>query len=88
MQTADIDATRIRRAWEGRVSGWFPGKPLEVLSFGTLCGVSGAAIPDAWTRPWAARVGVSLAGFAELQPENLLACTMTVTYKIENRRAA
>ena len=33
MKAEKIDPMRIRRAWEGRVSGCMLGKPLEVLSF-------------------------------------------------------
>jgi ADP-ribosylglycohydrolase len=55
---------------------------------GGLFGLTGAAIPDAWTKPWAGRVGVSLAGFSELRLEDLVARTIAVACDIEGRRAA
>ena len=41
-------------------------------------GLTGAAIPEAWTRPWAGRVGLSLAGHAELELEELVDRTVAV----------
>jgi len=45
---------------------------------GGLFGISGAAIPDAWTRPWAGRVGVSLAGYSEIALDELVDRTVAV----------
>lgn len=49
---------------------------------GGLMGLTGAAIPDSWTRPWHGRIGVGLAGFAELELEDLTARTVAVAQNI------
>ena len=45
---------------------------------GGLFGLTGHPIPRHWTRPWAGRVGVSLAGLHELSLDALVARTMDV----------
>lgn len=45
---------------------------------GGLFGLTGAPIPDAWTRPWAGRIGLSLAGYTELQLDNVVDRTLAV----------
>lgn len=50
---------------------------------GGLFGLTGASIPDAWTQPWAGRIGVGLAGYAELQLDDVVARTIAVAREIE-----
>jgi ADP-ribosylglycohydrolase len=45
---------------------------------GGLFGLTGRPIPEAWTRPWSGRIGVSLAGFAELELDDVVARTVAV----------
>ena len=45
---------------------------------GGLFGLTGAPIPDDWTRPWAGRIGVSLAGYTELQLDKVVDRTLAV----------
>jgi ADP-ribosylglycohydrolase len=45
---------------------------------GGLFGLTGAPIPEAWTRPWAGRVGLGLAGHAELDLDELVDRTVAV----------
>jgi len=45
---------------------------------GALWALQGEPIPDAWTRPWQARVGVSLAGQAEVSLDELVGRTAAV----------
>ncbi|MCP5090783.1 MAG: ADP-ribosylglycohydrolase family protein [Gammaproteobacteria bacterium] len=45
---------------------------------GGLFGLTGAPIPDAWTRPWAGRIGLSLAGYTELQLDKVVDRTLAV----------
>ena len=49
---------------------------------GGLSGLTGNPIPEKWTKPWAGRVGVSLAGFSELQLEDLVTRTVAVAESI------
>jgi len=49
---------------------------------GGLFGLSGAPIPEAWTAPWNGRIGLSLAGFTELQLDDVVARTIAVARKI------
>lgn len=49
---------------------------------GGLMGLMGAPIPDAWTSPWNERVGVSLAGYDELELDELVARTVAVAESI------
>ena len=55
---------------------------------GALMGLAGAAIPDHWTRPWAGRVGVSLAGHSELALDDLVARTVAVANQLDQQVAA
>jgi len=45
---------------------------------GGLFGLTGAPIPDAWTRPWAGRIGLGLAGYTELQLDKVVDRTLAV----------
>ena len=45
---------------------------------GGLFGLTGRTVPEEWTRPWSGRIGVSLAGFAELSLDDLVARTVAV----------
>lgn len=54
---------------------------------GGLFGLTGAPIPDAWTRPWACRIGVGLAGLAEVQLDDVVARTVAVAEKIVGEHA-
>ena len=49
---------------------------------GGLFGLTGSPIPDAWTRPWAGRIGLSLAGFTELQVDEVVDRTVAVARSI------
>ena len=53
-------------------------KDCNGATVGGLFGLTGAPIPDAWTRPWAGRIGVSLAGYTELQLDNVVDRTLAV----------
>ena len=55
---------------------------------GGLMGLSGATIPEHWTRPWRGRVAVSLAGYSELSLDDLAARTVAVTQKFGEQLAA
>lgn len=55
---------------------------------GGLFGLTGEPIPEKWTKPWAGRVAVSLAGYSELNLEDLVDRTVAVACKLEERRAA
>ncbi|MDH3546684.1 MAG: ADP-ribosylglycohydrolase family protein [Gammaproteobacteria bacterium] len=55
---------------------------------GGLFGLTGNPIPEAWTRPWAGRIGVSLAGIAELELDDVVARTVAVARSIETQKAA
>ena len=45
---------------------------------GGLFGLTGKPVPEAWTRPWQGRVGVSLAGYSDLHIDDLVDRTMDV----------
>jgi hypothetical protein len=45
---------------------------------GGLFGLMGRTIPQAWTGPWAGRVGVGLAGYAELALDDLVDRTVAM----------
>ena len=49
---------------------------------GGLFGLTGSPIPDAWTRPWAGRIGLSLAGYTELQVDEVVDRTVAVARSI------
>lgn len=50
---------------------------------GGLFGLRGVPIPDAWTSPWAGRIGVSLAGHDELSLDEVVERTIGVAHRIE-----
>ena len=50
---------------------------------GGLFGLTGAPIPDTWTRPWAGCIGLSLAGFEELHIDEVVARTVAVARKLQ-----
>ena len=52
---------------------------------GGLFGLTGAAIPESWTSPWAGRIGVSLAGFSELALDDVVDRTVAVANKVAAR---
>lgn len=45
---------------------------------GGLFGLTGTAIPDEWTGPWAGRIGLSLAGYDELHIDEVVDRTLAV----------
>lgn len=49
---------------------------------GGLWGLQGKPVPAAWTDPWQGRVGVSLAGYSELDLEDLVARTVAVADRL------
>jgi ADP-ribosylglycohydrolase len=49
---------------------------------GGLCGLIGMTIPDRWTVPWDGRVGVGLAGLAELRLDDLVDRTVAVARRL------
>lgn len=49
---------------------------------GGLFGLTGAKIPKPWTEPWAGRIGVSLAGYAELELNDVVERTVAVARSI------
>jgi ADP-ribosylglycohydrolase len=61
---------------EAVAAGW--DTDCNGASVGGLFGLTGAAIPTAWTRPWAGRVGLGLAGHAELELGALVERTVEV----------
>jgi ADP-ribosylglycohydrolase len=49
---------------------------------GGLWGLQGKPIPEAWTAPWQGRIAVTLAGFGELELDDLVKRTVAVTKRI------
>lgn len=49
---------------------------------GGLSGLAGNEIPEHWTKPWAGRVGVNLAGHSELLLDDLVGRTVAVAERI------
>ncbi len=54
---------------------------------GGLFGLTGRPIPAAWTAPWDGRVGVSLAGYAEFDLDDLVDRTVAVAAGLGRRNA-
>ncbi len=61
-------------------AGW--DTDCNAATVGGLVGLTGTPIPDAWTRPWDGRIGLGLAGFAEVQLDDVVARTVAVAEKI------
>lgn len=55
---------------------------------GGLLGLSGARIPEHWTKPWGGRVGVNLAGVSDLPLDDLVARALHVANRLDRRVAA
>ncbi len=49
---------------------------------GGLFGLTGAEIPGSWTQPWQGRIGVGLAGIAELELNDVAARTVEIAQSI------
>ncbi len=49
---------------------------------GGLLGLTGATIPEHWTKPWNGRIGVGLAGYAEFRLEDVVERTIAVARSI------
>lgn len=49
---------------------------------GGLFGLTGAPVPATWTKPWAGRIGLSLAGLGEAQLDDLVDRTVAVAEKL------
>jgi len=65
---------------EAVAAGW--DTDCNGATVGGLFGLTGTPIPDAWTRPWAGRIGVSLAGYSELQVDDVVDRTVAVARSI------
>lgn len=61
---------------EAVTAGW--DTDCNAATVGGLFGLTGTPIPDVWTRPWHGRIGVSLAGIAELELDDVVARTTAV----------
>ncbi len=60
----------------------------NAATVGGIAGIAGYPVADRWTRPWAGRVGVDLAGCAEFALGDLVERTTAVARQIKERRAA
>ena len=69
-----------RGVGEAVAAGW--DTDCNGATVGGLCGLAGMPGPDKWTRPWNGRIGVSLAGHAELQLDDVVARTVAVAEQI------
>jgi ADP-ribosylglycohydrolase len=65
-----------RAIGEAVAAGW--DTDCNGATVGGLFGLTGASIPRAWTRPWAGRVGLGLAGYGELGLDELVDRTVAV----------
>lgn len=65
---------------EAVAAGW--DTDCNGATVGGLFGLTGASVPDPWTRPWAGRIGVSLAGFSELAIDEVVERTVMVAQSI------
>lgn len=70
---------------EAVAAGW--DTDCNGATVGGLFGLTGEEIPEAWTRPWAGRIGVGLAGFAEVELDDVVARTVAVAEKIVGEQA-
>ncbi len=65
---------------EAVAAGW--DTDCNGATVGGLFGLSGAPIPEAWTRPWAGRVALGLAGHSELGIDELVERTVAVARRL------
>ena len=61
---------------EAVAAGW--DTDCNGATVGGLIGLTGVEIPQSWTRPWAGRVGLGLAGYSELGLDELVDRTVAV----------
>ena len=61
-----------------------PTRPLagNGATVGSLWGLQGRPVPDAWTAPWQGRVAVTLAGVGELSLDALVERSTAVAERI------
>ena len=60
----------------------------NAATVGGLAGMADFPIADRWTEPWAGRVGVNLAGYAEFSLDDLVARSVALSRRIASRKAA
>jgi ADP-ribosylglycohydrolase len=65
---------------EAVAAGW--DTDCNGATVGGLVGLAGVEIPDHWTRPWAERIGVSLAGFDEVTLDEVVVRTVAVADRL------
>ena len=65
---------------EAVTAGW--DTDCNGATVGGLMGMTGANIPDHWTSPWAGRIGLSLAGIAEVSIDDVVERTLAVARKL------
>ncbi len=65
---------------EAVAAGW--DTDCNGATVGGLFGLTGAPVPEAWTRPWGGRVAVTLAGHAELALDELVERTLAVAQSL------
>jgi len=65
---------------EAVAAGW--DTDCNGATVGGLFGLTGAPVPETWTRPWGGRIGVSLAGYTELHIDEVVDRTVAVARSI------
>ena len=65
---------------EAVTAGW--DTDCNGATVGGLMGMAGASIPDHWTSPWAGRIGLSLAGVAEVSIDEVVERTLAVAHEL------
>ncbi|MGB5331592.1 MAG: ADP-ribosylglycohydrolase family protein [Woeseiaceae bacterium] len=65
---------------EAVAAGW--DTDCNGATVGGLFGLTGSPIPECWTNPWSGRIGLSLAGYTELQVDEVVERTVRVAQSI------